>query len=788
MKKLLLLLTLCLTNILTSSATHLMGGEITWVCLPNGQFQFTMKLYRDCNSGLLAFDVSNGIEVFNYPTQGSPTFHMPVTLISQTDISSSCISCDNPGGSPGVVEEFIYQTAPVTLTGTPPAQGWVFSFDNCCRNAGLTNILNASNEGFTLRAKMFANNGSNTNPCYDSSPVFAERPSLVTCAGNAFTYVQNAYDNEHDSLSYSWDRALDDFATPWNEPSNPTTLTYNTGYSPQSPLPGIIHDASNQPAVLDPNTGAISFLSYTSGNFTTVVKVEAWKCGAKVAEIYREIQITIVGCSGNNTAPAVTPPFQDINGNYTLYADTVTAGELVSFTMTGTDNGTVILEAGGNQFGTNYTNANSGCLYPPCATLSSTPPSYGTNTVSTNFNWQTDCSHVNQYNECVALNSTYTFVFHLRDNVCPVPGESIALVSITVLGDSVVASPSLRCASVLANGDVELTWSSPVNAGNTFDSYHIYHSGSADGPFTAVDSIFNINTTSYNHAGANANTGPQYYYIRTRSGCNGAVYNTAPDTLATIFPVINDPGDGIADLSWNPLSAPLPGSTLNGYYRIYRMLPGNSWTLIDSTLSLTYHDTVSVCNDSIYYRVEIADNSGCISTSAITGDTILSDNVVADFTTTFIIDHSYVFLNQSDNALYYSWDFGDGATSTLENTTHNFSDTGIYTITLVAWNACDSDTFVVLFVVTGINDIEHENIFVIYPNPAKNTITIQTASGIKPQEVEIVNTLGQVVTSSVVEKEQSTFDISKLSNGVYYLFLENEQGKRYAKKFVIARD
>ena len=31
-----------------AGATHYMGGEITWECLPNGNFRFWMKLYREC--------------------------------------------------------------------------------------------------------------------------------------------------------------------------------------------------------------------------------------------------------------------------------------------------------------------------------------------------------------------------------------------------------------------------------------------------------------------------------------------------------------------------------------------------------------------------------------------------------------------------------------------------------------------------------------------------------------------------------------------------------------------
>lgn len=46
------------------------------------------------------------------------------------------------------------------------------------------------------------------------------------------------------------------------------------------------------------------------------------------------------------------------------------------------------------------------------------------------------------------------------------------------------------------------------------------------------------------------------------------------------------------------------------------------------------------------------------------------------------------FWNQSANADYYLWDFGDGDTSTLEHPIHNYSANGTYMITLTAFN-CD---------------------------------------------------------------------------------------------------
>lgn len=783
------------------SATHLLGGEITWVCLPNGQFQFTMKIYRDCNSSQ-NITINNGIEVHNYPTVGSPTYSIPVSLFSQTDISPQCnaigpaITCGSPGGSGAAVEEFIYKTQPVTLSGTPPAEGWIFSYDGCCRNGGITNLVNPGNDGFTLRAKMFAFNGSSTGQCYDSSPSFAEKPALVTCAGVATAYSHNANDIERDSLAYSWASALGDYFGLWTD-LNPPTLNYSAGYSATSPLPGTTQNPSNQPAVLNPSTGAVTFLSNTAGIFVTVIKVEAWKCGVKVAEIFREIPITILAGCGVNNAPTIQP----LGGVFTNYTATVAAGDLVSFTLAATDaemlpNGnpqSVIITASGNQFGTGFSNPNAGCDNPPCATLSPVSPVSGINGASTNFSWQTDCNHLSSQSLCASTGDVYTFVFDVSDDFCPLPAKRTAIVTITVTGDPVVNAPLINCATVLTDGDAQLTWTAPQDTGNTFNSYHIYHSTSASGPFTVIDSIFDLNTTTYVHIGAAAHTGAQYYYIRTRAGCEGRIMSVPSNTVATIFPEIPNPGDVLTSINWNPLSVPLPPTSV-GYYTIEWMQPGQPWTTLDSVQLFTYLDTVTVCSDSIFYRVIIEDTTGCVSVSAVVQSDALSQ-VSAGFNVVITDPLTYSFQNTTVNALHYLWDLGDGTTSVDTNVVHTFAgaldDTIDFNITLIAFNACDTDTFIYTITYTDIIELTGSgDKLLLYPNPAGNHLTVNTESGIKNAELRIYNALGQLVTLSVPdsyrdEGPQSTIDISSLSPGIYYLHLQSEHGlatKKFVKK------
>ena len=639
-------------------ASHLMGGEITWECQGNGQYIFKLKFYRDCN-GINTPSVVQ-LSVFNHPTVSA----ISLNQVAQNDISPACnpagptISCTNAESQPGwptssspvagAVQESVFQSAPTTLSGIPPTQGWIFAYSDCCRNGSLSNLENANSYGFTLRAVMYSYNGQNAGPCFDSSPTFLESPSTVICLGSPFKYNHNAFDPDLDSLSYSWAEPLDDFTGVYNLGTNPAPVPFTNGYTYSSPLPGTAQNPANVPATINPATGEISFTSFTQGYFVTNVKVEAWKCGTLVAEIYREIQIVLLPCA-TNAAPTVT---------YSSYQATVQAGTLVNFTLNGNDPGmladgvtpqTLTINASGTQFGTGFTNASSGCLNPPCATLSSTLPSSSPTNIATTFNWQTTCDHISYNNTCNTASNTYTFVFRVKDDFCPAPAENISTVSITVVATPIVSSPEVSCVSVLPNGDVTLTWAAPPDPGGTFNGYFIYSATNANGPFTLVDSVlsYSLTTTSYTHAGANADAAPVYYYVRTRSGCFGQVLSVPDDTVSTLFLNVNNPANGTALLNWNPISTPNPSTSL-GVYTVYEENPAGTWNITGSTTSLSFIDTILACNATINYRVEISDNIGCTSVSSIDGGTF--QNIIVPYIPVF----DTLSVDDANNALM-SW-------------------------------------------------------------------------------------------------------------------------------------
>ena len=652
-----LITTLCLLLVLhlptQLQATHLMGGEITWTCESNGWYVFTMKLYRDCNGVPVQLPVA--LRVHNHPTVTG----FGLQLVSQTDISPVCdgagVSISCAGGGAGAVEEFVFRSNPVNLPGTPPPQGWIFTYDSCCRNEAVNLQINTIETGFTLRAIMYPYNGENASPCFDNSPVFTALPATVICVGSPFTYNHNAFDEDKDSLRYAFDQPLDWLdGTAFTE-TNPPGIPWITAgnFSVDSPFPSL---GASIPATLNPETGEISFTSQLTGNFVTVVRVDAYRCGQLIASIFRDIQVVIINCPNNNP-PLITAPFQDPGSGQASFNTTVQAGDLVNFTITTNDNDVSLINgqvqsisvtASGGLFGDNFTDISSGCPYPPCATLTPPPPVVLQNGQSITFNWQTDCSHVSLFTDCYTPASSYTFVLVFQDNGCPAPSYRIATIAVEVVAPPLLESPEVHCVDVQDNGDILLSWTPVSDPDGYFNSYHVFSATSPAGPFTAIDSIFNINTGSYLHAGAGGNDQSVYYYVSTRSGCGGAIFSPATDTLQSIYLSVSDAGSGAIDLNWNALAQQLPAGT-NLPYNIDRSYAPDPFIAFATSVSTIYQDNMEGCLQEIFYEVSINHSSGCVSSSNIDGGPFSNDEAPESP----VIDSVSVQLN--GNEVYLGW-------------------------------------------------------------------------------------------------------------------------------------
>ncbi|MEK9620076.1 MAG: T9SS type A sorting domain-containing protein [Flavobacteriales bacterium] len=81
---------------------------------------------------------------------------------------------------------------------------------------------------------------------------------------------------------------------------------------------------------------------------------------------------------------------------------------------------------------------------------------------------------------------------------------------------------------------------------------------------------------------------------------------------------------------------------------------------------------------------------------------------------------------------------------------------------------------------TGIDELKSS--FSIYPNPSNGVITIQATNSIKT--VNIYNMIGNLVMVKNIANNQTTMNIENLTNGVYFMELNLNNGSILNSKFI----
>jgi len=120
------------------------------------------------------------------------------------------------------------------------------------------------------------------------------------------------------------------------------------------------------------------------------------------------------------------------------------------------------------------------------------------------------------------------------------------------------------------------------------------------------------------------------------------------------------------------------------------------------------------------------------------------------------------------------WDFGDGSPISNEfMPTHNYVSQGLYTVQLIAYNSCGSDTTLldIQLMTTGIVEIEEQKIKV-FPNPASSVLNIQLKETPKEATLQMVDVMGRVVFEADVRSSLYMIDLDgTITSGNYHLRL-----------------
>lgn len=684
-------------------AAHIIGGEITYECLgytggdPNSNsrtYQFTMKIYRDCQGGGADFDSApfgafTASVTFYQEGSNSPFQTLYLQAPAETFVDP------NPGNPcvqvPGnvCVEEGVYIFPEIDL---PIIEDSYFiAYQRCCRNNTISNIADPGGSGATYFIELTAEAQASCN----NSPVFNNFPPIVLCANQPFVFDHSATDAEGDQLVY-------EFCTPFlggglnfdvpeagngiaPDPDLPPPYDavqfLAPNYTPLTPL------GNASPVTIDLTSGEITGTPGFIGQFVVGVCVSEYRNGQLLSVVRRDFQFNITSCE-----PTVVADLQEdemVNDQFVI-------------SQCGDTRVTFINQSYQQSFISDFR----------------WEFDLDTGTVVNDINWNVaqDFETPGTYNGRLLLNPG-TECGDTADILVNIFPDLEA--DFNFAYDTCVAGPvnfenlSYTNAEMITN----YSWDFGDGAGSAgTDPIHTFASPG--------NKTVNLRITDNNDCEAQVSKDIPYFPVP-------ALIVVSPDAFTGCAP---------GDIFFDNLSTPI-----NGAYDIFWDFgDGESGTAISPTHTFTEPGIFSV-------SLEIISPIGCQTDTTFTDLIEIEPSPVADFV--FSPDNpdnfapEVTFTDRSSGASRWFWDFNSVATSIEQNPAYSFRDTGKQEITLIVTHpsGCQDS-------VTQIVDIAPQTTFFMPNAFSPNGDSVNDVfkgkgylEGIKQFELQIWNRWGQQV-------------------------------------------
>jgi len=339
--------------------------------------------------------------------------------------------------------------------------------------------------------------------------------------------------------------------------------------------------------------------------------------------------------------------------------------------------------------------------------------------------------------------------------------------------------------------------------GNTSTSLSPSHAYASTGTYTVC--LITTNSCGSDTSCQTINVtcpAPIAAYSYTANGITATFTNLTPNTTAWLWNF----GDGSTSTQQNPIhsyanqgsytvcliaSGPCGSDTTCGIVTVC-VQPNVGFIPSGNGLSVTFTNTTSGANiftwdfgdgttstatnpnhvfpAAGFYLVCLVADNNCTADS-LCQTVYVCEPAQANFTFS-TNQFTTTFTNQTAGATSFSWNFGDGQTSTAVNPVHTYQANGNYTVCLIATDTCASDT-ICQTVNVGVVGVEgsQESAFDVWPNPSKDVVNVRaewsTASG---GVLEVMDAMGRVLVSKEIEAGVvSTLDLADWAKGLYFV-------------------
>jgi len=273
-----------------ANATHIVGGSLTYKCQGGDQYEVTLRVFRDCFYGApdAFFDDPASVGIFDGATN---------MLISEIKLDFSEVNdtLDNVLSDPClfVPDDVCVHTTTYTTTVDLPFRngGYILSYQRCCRNQTIVNIVEPLETGATYvatvseQALLECNNGANFN----------NYPPIFICVNEPIFFDHSATDEDGDSLVYKLCTPNTGATSQFPKPQPPSAppydpVTYAAPYNLSNLMGG------DDVLSIDSETGLLTGLPPIIGQFVVGVCVEEYRDGELISTTRRDFQYNVGNC------------------------------------------------------------------------------------------------------------------------------------------------------------------------------------------------------------------------------------------------------------------------------------------------------------------------------------------------------------------------------------------------------------------------------------------------------------------------------------------------------------